>query len=60
MKIKVVSVEKSPHSKCARCFKHRKSVTRIPLYPDLCSVCAYDIHHLIVTNADKFKKEGSL
>lgn len=54
------TVWKTPHAKCARCYKHHVSVGLIALYQDLCCVCAYDIHHLLVPNAAAFKRDGDL
>src|SRR4051812_32889273 len=33
-------VKKTPHQKCARCWRHRPSVGNITAHPDLCDRCA--------------------
>lgn len=61
IKPKITAVAtKSEHKGCARCRRHHYSVGLTLLYPDLCCICAYDIHHLLVINAHLFKKEGEL
>jgi isoleucyl-tRNA synthetase len=33
------SVTKTPHQKCARCWRHRESVGKSKMHPDLCDRC---------------------
>lgn len=49
---------KHPDPNCARCRRAHVSVGKNAVYRDLCCICAYDIHHLLVVNAHLFKKEG--
>ena len=34
------SITRTPHEKCARCWRHRPTVGRIDTHPDLCDRCA--------------------
>jgi isoleucyl-tRNA synthetase len=34
------TIMKSPNEKCARCWRHREAVGKIPAHPDLCERCA--------------------
>ncbi|MDQ6860729.1 MAG: class I tRNA ligase family protein, partial [Verrucomicrobiota bacterium] len=34
------SITKTPHAKCARCWRHRPSVGKTPAHPELCDRCA--------------------
>jgi isoleucyl-tRNA synthetase len=35
-----VTITRTPHQKCARCWRHRAAVGTIAAYPELCDRCA--------------------
>lgn len=53
-----ISVTKNSYHKCNRCWKRSETVDKVPDYEDLCSVCAYDIDHYLVNNAEDFHKDN--
>ncbi len=42
------TISRTPHAKCARCWRHRASVGRHPEHPELCDRCTNVVTHLPV------------